>query len=91
MPAGCPPGSDLARLRQESAVHVLNRDRPALRPEIVTMRRVYLIPLLGLGAIMLLSSQIGFKIVPATILGLPTPLVLFAGLSVFILAMLRTS
>ena len=55
------------------------------------MRRLFLLPLVGLGAILLVTGQFGTSVLPPTMFGVPTPMVLFIGLSVFILSMLRTT
>jgi hypothetical protein len=55
------------------------------------MQRVFLLPLVGLGAVLLVTEQAGASALPPTVLGVPTPMVVFAGLSIFILSMLRTT
>jgi len=66
------------------------RDGPLIR-ESRLMLRIFLVPVVGLGAIALIAGHGGDAVLPSTILGLPTPMVLFAGLSAFILSMLRTT
>ena len=54
------------------------------------MHRILLLPVVGLGAIFLVTGQFGAQSLPATVFGAPLPMVLFVGLSIFILSMLRT-
>jgi len=55
------------------------------------MLRLFLFPVVGLGALLLLTGRFGAGGLPEQLGGLPTPMVLFIGLGVFILASLRTA
>ncbi len=55
------------------------------------MRRLFLVPFVALGAFLLLAGHSGLSTLPTHLWGLPTPMILFVGLSAFIVSMLPTT
>lgn len=55
------------------------------------MFRLFLLPVVGLGTLLLMTGRFGAGSLPEHVAGVPTPMILFIGLGVFILANLRTT
>ena len=55
------------------------------------MFRLFLIPLAAFAAFLLFAGQSGVDAVPTHLWGVPTPMILFVGISAFIISLLPTT